>query len=90
LGFTIVVTQILQKIRAEIETVSNGDPSLKFALRRRIYKQLEYDEQSNPSAREKLKKLMWLRQNRACAFCPEPLQLKDSSRHLWAMNLLSF
>jgi len=52
--------------------------NLKFAFYRRIYKQLEYDERSNPAARKALKRKMWKSQNRKSAYCPEPLELKDS------------
>jgi hypothetical protein len=51
---------------------------LLFAYRRKIIKELGYDERGKPVARAKLKALKWELQNRKCAQCGGELPLKYS------------
>ena len=46
---------LLDEIRIRLETLSAGDKNLLFAYRRKIFKELTYDERSKPMARRKLK-----------------------------------
>jgi hypothetical protein len=46
---------VLQEIRERIDAFANGDTELRFAFRRKIAKELIYDERSGPNERRKLK-----------------------------------
>lgn len=65
--------ELLTRVRAELTVLSDGDPALLFAYRRKVAKMLIYDERSGPNERRKLKKLKLLEQHGLCAFCAEPL-----------------
>jgi hypothetical protein len=54
-------------------TLSNGNAELLFALRRKLAKELVYDERGKPMARRRLKSLKRLEQVGRCALCNEPL-----------------
>lgn len=60
---------LLEQIRNEIERLSDGDADLRFAYRRRIMTQLQYDERGKPSSRKGLKKKKVKEQNGLCAEC---------------------
>ncbi len=64
---------LLDSIRAELGALSGGDRELLFAYRRKIAKQLTYDERSSPMARRALKIVMRERQKGLCAACSTPL-----------------
>ena len=49
-----------------------------FAYRRKIVKELGYDERGKPGARNKLKALKWALQNRKCAECGVEMPLRYS------------
>jgi 5-methylcytosine-specific restriction endonuclease McrA len=55
--------------------LSAGDP---LAYRRKIIKELGYDERGKPVARAKLKWMNWGQQNGKCAHCGEDMPLKYS------------
>jgi hypothetical protein len=67
------VRVLLRSIREQLETLSGGDKELLFAYRRKVYKDLTYDERSKPTARRKLKKLKREEQNGLCPICNRPL-----------------
>lgn len=67
---------LLDKIRKSILDYSNGDSELEFAFRRKIYKELTYDERGKPSLRKKLKEKKRLSQNNLCTSCKQVLALK--------------
>ena len=58
--------------------VAAGDPLLLFAYRRKVMKELGYDERGKPGARAKLKALKWGLQNGKCAHCDEDIPLSYS------------
>jgi hypothetical protein len=64
---------LLAEIRGKLQSLSNGDKELLWALRRKITKQLGYDERNNPAHRTALKKSKRARQKDLCAKCSEPL-----------------
>jgi hypothetical protein len=64
---------LLAQVRAAIEKLSAGDKELLFAYRRKVYKELTYDERSGPTARRKLKVLKRKEQNNLCPICGEEL-----------------
>lgn len=70
--------RLLDDIRAKIQAVAGDDRELLFALRRKVAKELIYDERSKPAARKKLKALMRKKQNGKCAACPNPLPARGA------------
>jgi hypothetical protein len=67
---------LLDEIRLKLRSLSDGDPALLFAFRRKIYKELVYDERDKPTARRNLKDQKWKQQRGLCAVCTEPLPEK--------------
>ena len=68
--------ELFDEIRGKIKTLANNDPSLVFAFRRKIRKELMYDERSTPVQRKKLKDLIWKKQKGICPICGKELPLK--------------
>ncbi len=68
--------ELLAKMRTELEILAGGDKDLLFAYRRKVYKELTYDERSGPTARRKLKTLKRKEQNNLCPICGEQLPEK--------------
>jgi UTP:GlnB (protein PII) uridylyltransferase len=64
---------LLNEIRSKLKTLSEGDDELLFAYRRKVYKELTYDEREKPSVRRKLKDLKWKEQRGLCAICEKEL-----------------
>src|SRR5258708_6952060 len=64
---------LLEEIRLKLQELSGGDASLLFAFRRKVYKELTYDERSKPTVRRKLKDQKWKEQRGLCAICSKPL-----------------
>jgi hypothetical protein len=64
---------LLGDIRQKLVALAADDPDLLFAYRRKIGKELIYDERSSPSARRRLKRLKRVEQNGICALCPNRL-----------------
>jgi hypothetical protein len=64
---------LLASIRESLTKLSGGDTELLFALRRKIAKELMYDERGKPLARVKLKLQQRLKQGGLCKVCSEPL-----------------
>lgn len=69
---------LLKEIRERMTALSADDPRLLFAYRRKIVKELGYDERGKPGARGKMKALKWGEQQGKCAECGELLPLKYS------------
>jgi hypothetical protein len=72
------VNELLGDIRKRLTSLAAGDPLLVFAYRRKVIKELSYDERGKPVARAKLKAMKWGLQNRRCAHCGEEMPLKYS------------
>jgi len=70
--------ELLADIRVRLISLADGDPLLLFAYRRKIAKELGYDERGKPGSRGKLKALKWGQQNGKCAHCGDELPLKYS------------
>ena len=70
--------ELLADVRTRLTQLSAGDPLLLFAYRRKIAKELGYDERGKPGARKQLKALKWGQQGGTCAQCKEALELKYS------------
>jgi hypothetical protein len=68
-----VANLLLADIRSRLEELSGSDPELLFALRRKVAKELGYDERSKPMARRALKRRMAILQDGLCAECRKGL-----------------
>jgi hypothetical protein len=73
-----LANELLSEIRQKLLQLAGDDPLLLFAYRRKIVKELGYDERGKPGARGKLKALKWGQQGGKCAHCSEELPLKYS------------
>lgn len=65
--------KLLDEIRGEISKLAGGDPALLFVFRRKIAKELVYDERSGPNERRKLKMIKRTEQQGLCAHCHNEL-----------------
>jgi hypothetical protein len=74
----MLANELLATIRARLSDLAGDDRLLLFAYRRKIVKELGYDERSKPGHRNKLKAIKWGLQNRQCAHCSEEMPLKYS------------
>lgn len=70
--------RLIAKIKKEIETLGKNNPQAIFAFRRKIYKELMYDERSKPRERKKLKDKMWKKQKGICLLCKQELPEKGA------------
>ncbi|MFL6760090.1 hypothetical protein [Sphingomonas sp.] len=64
---------LLQVVRAELQRLAGDDKELLFAFRRKVVKELGYDERSKPMVRRALKRTMHKLQNGICPLCNEAL-----------------
>jgi hypothetical protein len=69
---------LLAEIRTRLRALAADDPLLLFAYRRKVVKELGYDERGKPVVRAKLKSLKWGQQNGKCAHCAADLPLRYS------------
>lgn len=69
---------MLSEVRARLEVLSAGDSDLLWALRRKLYKELIYDERGKPMHRVKLKQLKLGEQKGLCLLCQTVLPSKGS------------
>lgn len=67
--------RLLGNIRRDLVRYSAGDQELLFAYRRKIFKELIYDERDKPMVRRKLKQQKRQEQNGLCAECSEALPM---------------
>lgn len=70
--------KLLTEVRARLAKLAGDDKQLLFAYRRKVVKELGYDERSKPAHRNKLKALKWRLQSRRCVHCGEEMPLKYS------------
>jgi hypothetical protein len=73
-----LANELLKDIRKRLTSLAAGDPLLLFAYRRKVVKELGYDERDKPGVRGQLKTLKWEQQNGKCAHCGGELPLKYS------------
>jgi hypothetical protein len=69
----VLANELLAEIRGRLQALSRDDPELLFAFRRKLFKELSYDERSAPSARRKLKALKRTEQSGVCPLCQKAL-----------------
>ncbi len=70
--------ELLLEIRKRLTDLADGDPLLLFAYRRKVVKELGYDERGKPGLRGKLKSLKWGQQHGKCAHCGDVMPLSYS------------
>ena len=69
---------LIAEIRGALLRLSNDDPALLFALRRKLAKELVYDERSKPAKRQRLKRQKRRDQGGRCAVCGGELPERGS------------
>ena len=62
-------TPLVKKVRTQLLRLARDDKDLHWALRRKLAKELIYDERSSPNERRRLKQLKRKEQNNKCAIC---------------------
>lgn len=67
------VRLLLAMVRAGLRQLAGDNAELLFALRRKVYKELSYDERDKPMVRRKLKALKRAEQAGQCLACSQPL-----------------
>ena len=65
----LLANEILAELRVRIRSLAAGDEALAWALRRKISKELTYDERGKPMQRRILKLKLRVRQANRCAIC---------------------
>jgi ribosomal protein L44E len=73
-----LANELLGEIRSRLSDLSSGDAELLFALRRKVFKELTYDERGKPMQRRALKQTKWVQQNGLCAECGDALPMAYS------------
>lgn len=69
---------LISDVRARLKKLSRGDWTLLWALRRKLAKDLTYDERGTPMERRKLKAEKREQQKGKCAACRKPLPEKNA------------
>jgi ribosomal protein L44E len=69
---------LLSQVRARLTELANGNSELHWALRRKLYKELIYDERGKPMLRRALKQLKRKEQGDLCAICETQLPTKGA------------
>lgn len=70
--------KLIARIRKEIKTLAKNNPEAIFAFRRKIYKELMYDERGKPAKRKKLKSKMRKKQKGICSICKQELPARGA------------
>ncbi|SRR5712692_386529 len=66
---TVLFQPLLTNVRERLNALSDGDAQLLWALRRKLAKELSYDERGKPMYRRGLKMLKRGQQGNKCAAC---------------------
>ncbi len=67
---------LLEEVRSKLVALSAEDDELLWALRRKLFKELTYDERGKPTQRKKLKAEKRAEQDNKCAVCEASLPAK--------------
>lgn len=67
---------LIDEVRKRLDDLSGGDEDLLWALRRKLFKELTYDERGKPMQRRKLKELKRAEQDNKCKECGTSLPAK--------------
>ena len=68
---------LFEQVRARMKELSHDQVDLYWALRRKLAKELSYEERGKPMQRRALKEFKRQQQGGKCASCGEPLPEKD-------------
>jgi ribosomal protein L44E len=71
-----IFSPLVAEVRKLLNELSAGDPELLWALRRKLFKELTYDERGKPMLRRKLKELKRAEQDNKCGECGKSLPYK--------------
>ena len=71
-------TPLLGSVRERLQQLSRGDGELMWALRRKLAKELSYDERGKPMQRKLLKAQKRGEQHNRCARCTNDLPEKNA------------
>jgi hypothetical protein len=66
---TTIFRPILEEVRSWLLRASGGDPQFHWALRRKLAKELVYDEREKPAKRQRLKRQKRRQQGDKCVQC---------------------
>lgn len=69
---------LVGEVRSKLQRLSAGNEALMWALRRKLAKELSYDERGKPMQRKLLKAHLLARQHGNCASCHDPLPSKGA------------
>jgi len=69
---------LISEVRTRLKNLGKGDENLMWALRRKLTKELGYDERSKPMHRKILKLKKMAAQKGLCAVCRKALPEKNS------------
>lgn len=69
---------LFEVVKAELDKLSNNDPALLWALRRKLAKELTYLERGKPSQRKRLKDQKFTEQIAFCPICGDILPFKEA------------
>lgn len=67
------VAPLLEEVRARLRALAGSDEELYWAMRRKVYKELMYDERKKPMQRRALKTFKRKEQGNRCAECQNEL-----------------
>ena len=67
---------LLENVRARLRKLAQDDEALHWALRRKLWNALQYDERLKPPYRAALKRKKRKEQNHRCALCSQQLPPK--------------
>ena len=74
----VVANELLEEVRKPLKELSRGDTGFEWALRRKVYKELTYDERGKPMQRQLLKAKLAGKQNGRCVRCGDALPEKGA------------
>jgi hypothetical protein len=69
---------LLVEVRRRLRDLASDDDALHWALRRKLFKELVYDERSKPMQRKALKAKKRKEQSGLCGLCQSPLPERDT------------
>ena len=69
---------LLDDVRMKLRELARGDEGLHWALRRRFWNQLQYDERLRPQYRAALKRKKRIEQVGLCNICKQPLPANNA------------
>lgn len=69
---------LISEIRRRLKELAGEDTDLLWALRRKLFKELTYDERGNPTQRRVLKEVKRAVQKNKCAVCNNELPKKNA------------